>query len=71
MLVHITTQLERDPADVRWLDGELVRRGAWDAHFTAEGGITIAVTAASRAEARCIVDKLLAQALPDAPEATA
>jgi hypothetical protein len=64
MLVHVTRQVDLDADGLSWLEGELVRHGAWDAHVAAGGGLTIAVSAPTRTDADLLVDKLLERVVP-------
>jgi len=52
-------KLSRDPL---LLEGELVRRGARDAHLTADGRIAVSVVAHTQGEACALVDALLQKA---------
>jgi hypothetical protein len=59
MLVRIDRDIPPGIADAAWLEGELARGGARDAHLTAEGKIAVIVAAGSPAEATELVDHLL------------
>ncbi len=60
MLLHsIRVRFATNAIDIAWLEGELVRRGARDAHRTHDGDLVIVVAAASDADAVLHVRRLL------------
>lgn len=59
-LRSIRLRLDLSPIDVSWLEGELVRRGARDAHGT-DDGITVVVAARTHADAVARVRRYLLQ----------
>ena len=62
-LICVKADAARLTADPRLLEGELVRRGARDAHLTADGQIVVSVVASTTGEASALVHDLLRKAL--------
>jgi len=61
-LRSVRVRIDTSAVDVVWLEGELVRRGARDAHANGYGELTIVVAAGSAAEAAARARRLLGYA---------
>ena len=62
MLVVVETQFEVAWTVPEWIEDELIRVGAREAHFTDRDTVAVTVAAKSRAEANDLVSHLLVRA---------
>ena len=59
MLAVVRARFTVDWACPEWIEDELVRRGARDAHLVGDGAVSVMVEARSHADAKALVQDLL------------